>query len=124
MLEQIEQHYTPRQVAELWNVSEATVRRLFEDDPAVLKISMPSLLQNRKRKPRVSLRIPASAMERVHAQQTRGNVSKPTRVRRVWTRATFEAATNPTPPPLVGTPERKERNHDEEYVTNEARQRI
>src|SRR5664280_2659572 len=96
MLEQIEQHYTPRQIADLWSVSEATVRRLFEDDPAVLKISMPHLLQNRRRKPRVSLRIPASAMERVHAQQTLGNVSRNPRLRRVWTRATFEAATNPT----------------------------
>jgi len=66
-----EQHYTPRQVAEMWGISELTVRRLFEDDPSVAKISMPRLLKQRERAPRVSLRIPLSALERVHAQQTR-----------------------------------------------------
>lgn len=67
-----ERHYTTREVAELWALSEYTVRKLFEDDPDVLKISMPRLLPNhRKTKPRVSLRIPASAVERVHAQQSR-----------------------------------------------------
>ena len=67
-----EQHYTTRQVAELWAISEKTARRLFEDDPAVIKISMPRVGRaERKRKPAVSLRIPASALERVHGQQTR-----------------------------------------------------
>lgn len=68
-----EQHYTPQQVATMWGISADTVRRLFEDDPAVLKISMPNLLV-RKRRPKISLRIPASALARVHHQQTRGPV--------------------------------------------------
>ncbi len=68
-----EQHYTVQEVAKLWAMSPDTVRRLFEDDPQVLKVSMPRLLKNaRKRKPRVSLSIPASALERLHHQQTGG----------------------------------------------------
>ncbi len=55
-----EQHYTIQQVADMWGVSTATVRRLFEDAPGVLKISMPRLLKNhRKPKPHALLRIPA-----------------------------------------------------------------
>ena len=64
-----EHHYTPEQVAEMWGLSKTTVRRLFEDDPGVLKICMRRLLINRKHKPHVSLRIPASALERIHSQQ-------------------------------------------------------
>ena len=68
-----EQHFTVKQVAQLWNVSQATVRRLFEDDPGVLKISMPSLLNRpRKHKPHVRLSIPASSLERIHHQQATG----------------------------------------------------
>lgn len=68
-----EQHYTVQQVAAMWGISDLTIRRLFEDDPAVLKISQPRLLKNvRKNKPHVLLRIPASAIERVHSQWTAG----------------------------------------------------
>lgn len=53
-------------------MSADTVRRLFEDAPGVLKISMPRLLKNqRKHQPHVLLRIPQSALEQVHTQQTR-----------------------------------------------------
>lgn len=66
-----EQHYSPQEIAALWGMSADTVRRLFEDAPGVLKISMPRLLKNqRKHRPHVLLRIPASALERVHLQQT------------------------------------------------------
>ena len=69
-----EQHYTVQQVAELWGVSEATVRRLFEDAEGVLKISMPRVLKisARKHKPHVLLSIPASVLERIHGQHARG----------------------------------------------------
>lgn len=78
----IEQHYTPREVAELWGVSVKTVCRLFEDEPGTLKISMPRLLA-RKRAPQVSLRIPASALARVHDQQSRRPVEVQRTGRRV-----------------------------------------
>jgi hypothetical protein len=68
-----EKHYTPKEIAALWGISDSTVRRLFEDAPGVLKICMPTLLRNhRKHKPHVSLHIPASVLARVHDQQASG----------------------------------------------------
>jgi len=62
----VEKHFTIRELAELWGVSVETVRRIFEDNPGVLKISHPVKLV-RRRKPRVTLRIPISVAERAHA---------------------------------------------------------
>jgi hypothetical protein len=63
----LERHYTVKQVAELWGVSENTVRTIFRDMPGVLKIANPRLLRReRKRAVPVSLRIPESALKRAH----------------------------------------------------------
>lgn len=67
-----EQHYTVQQVAKMWAVSEDSVRRLFAGQPGVLQISMPRLQRNRKQKPHVLLRIPASVVERLHQQWSTG----------------------------------------------------
>ena len=64
----IEKHYTVSQVAELWSISEATVRRIFEDMPGVLKIAMPRLMRGRKQRARVKLSIPLSLVEVAHQQ--------------------------------------------------------
>lgn len=66
----LERHYTVWEVAELWGFSEKTVKRMFEDMPGVLKVSMPTVLK-RKNKPKVSLRIPRSLLERAHEQWSR-----------------------------------------------------
>lgn len=70
-----ETHYTPQQVAEMWGISEATVIRIFQDEEGVLKLSLSRGLTGR-RAPRVSLRIPASVLERVHEQRSAGWSSK------------------------------------------------
>jgi hypothetical protein len=70
-----EQHYTTRQVAEMWGISEQTVVRIFQDEEGVLKLSMPRGL-TAKRAARVSLRIPASVLDRVHKQRAAGWSSK------------------------------------------------
>lgn len=67
-----EQHYSVREVAEMWHISEATVRRMFQNEPGVLPISMPQLVRNRKHRPHVLLRIPASVLARVHQDRSRG----------------------------------------------------
>jgi DeoR-like helix-turn-helix domain len=67
-----EQHYSVAQVAEMWSVSEDTVRRLFQDQPGVLRVSMPRLQKNRKQRPHVLLRIPASVLARLHQQWAAG----------------------------------------------------
>ena len=67
-----EKHYTVQEVAELWSISDQTVYRLFQDEEGVLKLSKPRPSVLGKRAPRVSLRIPASVLARVHEQRTRG----------------------------------------------------
>jgi hypothetical protein len=67
----LEPHYSVKQVAEAWNINKQTVRRLFDGMPGVLRISQPVLLQ-RKRKPRVTLRVPASLVDRAYEQWSGG----------------------------------------------------
>ncbi|MCU1330699.1 MAG: hypothetical protein JWN34_6069 [Bryobacterales bacterium] len=62
-----EHHYTVQQLSEKWQVAANTIRNLFKDEPGVLKVSQPRLL-TRKQKPHVTLRIPASVVERLHKQ--------------------------------------------------------
>ena len=66
----IEKHFTVSQIAELGGIGESTVRRLFEDMPGVLRISQP-VIQQRKRRPKVTLRVPASLLDRAHEQWSR-----------------------------------------------------
>jgi hypothetical protein len=68
-----ERHYTVQEVAEMWAMSSQTVYRIFEDEAGTLKVSFPRLLSKQaKRAPRVSLRIPASVLARVHDNRSRG----------------------------------------------------
>lgn len=64
-----EQHYTVRELAELWAFSNDTIRRLFEDEPGVLMIG--ERLPRRKRR-YVTLRIPSSVAARVHRRMSAG----------------------------------------------------
>lgn len=65
-----EKHYTVEQIADLWSVSAATVRRMFRDVPGVLKINAHrSSLNSRAYE---SLRIPASIVARLHEQRSSG----------------------------------------------------
>ena len=64
----LEEHLTCRQVAKQWNSSVDTVRRIFRDEPGVLKIERPETLHKRGY---VSLRIPVSIVERVHRKLSR-----------------------------------------------------
>jgi hypothetical protein len=59
---EIERCWTVREIAELWRVSEDTVRRLFEKEPGVLVLGDSS--PRRKRRYR-TIRVPASVLERV-----------------------------------------------------------
>jgi hypothetical protein len=57
-----QQHFTPAELAAKWGVSDDTIRRLFENEPDVLRIGEGN---SRKRK-YVLLRIPESTVARVH----------------------------------------------------------
>ena len=64
-----ERHYTPKEIATLWGLDESTVRRIFVDEPGVLKIGK----SNRRdgKRDYVSLRIPESVAQRIHRERSR-----------------------------------------------------
>jgi hypothetical protein len=63
-----ERHYSIKEVAALWNLSEKTIRRLFEDEPGVIEIGS---VEERFRRAYVTRRIPASVAQRVHRRLRR-----------------------------------------------------
>lgn len=62
-----EQHYTPKQLAELWGFSVDTIRTLFESESCVLIIKRPERMHKRVY---TTMKIPASVAARVHAKYT------------------------------------------------------
>ena len=64
----IQKHYSADQLAEMWAISADTVRKLFRDDPDVLKIGSG---ETRNKRGYVVLRIPESVVRRTHAKLTR-----------------------------------------------------
>jgi hypothetical protein len=62
-----ERHYSPAELAEIWGVSENTVRRIFQDQPDVLKISK----TKKGKRAYETLRIPASVVRRVHVERSK-----------------------------------------------------
>jgi len=58
-----ERHFSPAELAEQWNLSEDTVRRIFERESDVLIFENPARGSSRRRR---TLRSPESVAERVH----------------------------------------------------------
>jgi len=65
----LEQHFTPQELAQLWRLDESTIRRLFQDEPGVLKLGKANRRDGKR--DYVSLRIPASVAFRVHQERSR-----------------------------------------------------
>jgi len=59
----LEQFYSPEQIAQMWNLSVDTVRRLFEQESGVLAIERPRVYGKRRYR---TLRIPESVARRVY----------------------------------------------------------
>ena len=64
-----ERHFSPKELAELWGLDQSTVRRIFRDEPGVLRIPH---LGRRGKRDYTSLRIPDSVAARVHERRSRG----------------------------------------------------
>jgi AraC-like DNA-binding protein len=64
----LERHYSVSEVATLWEISEKTVRRLFDEEDGVLKWGSSETLHKRRYQ---SLRIPQSVLIRVHRHLNR-----------------------------------------------------
>jgi hypothetical protein len=58
-----EPHYSVGKIAEMWDLSENAVRRMFQDYPGVLHVGAGK---------RDVLRIPASVLRRFHEERSRG----------------------------------------------------
>ncbi len=62
----VERHFTPKEIAALWGIHEVSVRRLFIDEPGVLKLGN---LSKRSKRSYVTLRIPESVLDHVSRQR-------------------------------------------------------
>lgn len=60
-----ERHYTPQELAELWNLSDDTIRALFAKEPGVLVVGSSDAKRSRRYR---TLRIPESVALRVYAR--------------------------------------------------------
>ncbi len=66
-----ERHFTPTQLAELWNMSPSTVRELFAEEEGVIRLGEPSRREGKKLvRSYYSMRIPESVATRVHDSLT------------------------------------------------------
>jgi hypothetical protein len=63
----LERHYTPRELAETWQLHPETIRRMFKDESGVLKI----VGHRRGKREKITIRIPLSVAERVHVAKSR-----------------------------------------------------
>jgi hypothetical protein len=64
----VERHFTPLEVAKIWNVNVETIRRIFQDEPGVLVFQGPI---KKGKRPYKTIRIPQSVLERVHKRLQR-----------------------------------------------------
>jgi hypothetical protein len=60
-----EKHYSPDELASLWGISVDSIRRLFRDEPGVLKMGDKDPKHKRQY---LTLRIPESVAVRVHTR--------------------------------------------------------
>jgi AraC-like DNA-binding protein len=63
-----EHHYSVKELAQIWGLSPAAIRRTFRDEPGVLRFGKEKRGHQRDY---VTLRIPASVAERVYRRCTR-----------------------------------------------------
>ncbi|MGB2590958.1 MAG: hypothetical protein WAJ96_09935 [Candidatus Acidiferrum sp.] len=61
----LEKHYTVTEIAKLWQFSIDTIRALFRNRPGVLKVGTG---ETRKKRAYISIRIPESILQQVHAE--------------------------------------------------------
>lgn len=59
----VEQHFTVAELSKRWFFSQNTIRRLFRQEPGVVRIARP---QTRSKRGYTSMRIPERIAERVH----------------------------------------------------------
>ena len=61
----LERHFTVAELSKRWFFSKNTIRRLFSQEPGVVRVARP---QTRSKRGYTSMRIPERIAERVHRQ--------------------------------------------------------
>ncbi|MFB3777140.1 MAG: hypothetical protein ACE141_05990 [Bryobacteraceae bacterium] len=64
----LERHLSVKELAEAWSLDESTIRRLFQDQPGVLKIGKSGRRDGKR--DYTTYRIPESVARRVHRERT------------------------------------------------------
>ena len=62
----IEKHYSVKDVAAMWSLSDEAIRRLFRGEPGVIKLAAVEARPKVRKRDYVTLRIPESVVLRVH----------------------------------------------------------
>lgn len=65
-----EPHYTPDEVAGFWHLNANSVRRMFRDEPGVLKFGNGK--STYKKRAYTTIRIPKGVLDRVYRRMTSG----------------------------------------------------
>jgi len=66
-----EPHYTPIELGEIWHLSPAMIRKVFENEDGVLKFGeLPPRVGRKLKRSYLTMRIPYSVAERVHKQRS------------------------------------------------------
>lgn len=68
----MERHFTVKEVAEMWGISQDLVRDVFRGEPGVLRIERP---ETRKKRGYATIRVPQTVMESVHRRLTKGRAA-------------------------------------------------
>ncbi len=63
-----ENHYTPDEIAAAWHLDPDSVRKIFRDEPGVLKFGR--AVSTRTKRAYTSMRIPMSVLDRVYRRMT------------------------------------------------------
>ncbi|MGA7240943.1 MAG: hypothetical protein WBY44_34995 [Bryobacteraceae bacterium] len=69
MVDLLRQHFTPADLAKAWCLDETTIRRIFLDQPGVLKIGR--TVAGRMKRSYVTLRIPEEVARRVYQERSK-----------------------------------------------------
>jgi len=62
-----ERHFTPQELAEIWRLDETTIRRIFQDQPGVLRLGKANRRDGKR--DYVTLRIPESVAARLYQER-------------------------------------------------------
>lgn len=62
----IEKHYSVKDVADMWSLSDEAIRRIFRGEPGVIKLAAVEPRPRVRKRGYVTLRIPESVVLRVH----------------------------------------------------------